>query len=88
MEIKTKFNIGQEVFVITPYINDWGGTTREINIVEKAEIEEIEINKTDAKQIIMYWLRNRWKEHEEFIFATKTEAEIKLKERENGQNIL
>lgn len=81
MKIETKFNLGQEVYVITPYRNDWGGTTKTINIVEKVEIEEIVIQIEDTKKLIIYyWLKNRGKEGEEFMFATKEEAEQRLKE--------
>mgnify|MGYP003297995677 CR=1 FL=1 len=80
MKIETKFNIGQEVYIIMPYTNDWGGTTKIINIVEKFEIEGIEIKTSKGTTQVMYWLRNRGKENEEFMFATKEEAEAKLKE--------
>lgn len=83
MKIETKFNLGQEVYVITPYSNDWGGTTKVINIVEKAEIESIEIGVSKDATKVIYWLRDRGKEGEEFIFATKTEAEARLKEVQN-----
>ena len=83
MKIETKFNLGQEVYVITPYKNDWGGTTKVINIVEKVEIESIEIGVNRDATMVIYWLQNRGKEGEDFIFATKTEAELRLKEVQN-----
>ena len=86
MKIETKFNLGQEVYVIMPYRNDWGGTTKIINIVQKFEIEGIEIKTDKDATQVMYWLRDRGKENEEFMFATKEEAEAKLKELKENHN--
>lgn len=77
MEIKTKFDIGQEVYIIDNY-------KRKINIIP-CEVISIQTNSSDNHTAINYYCNCEgilfWSE-ENKTFATKEKAEQKLKERE------
>ncbi len=80
MEIKTKFDIGQEVYTI-----------RHQNYIYKTKVVYIEIFKEGNELIIgyKYYLPGSYETYlaeDNELFTTKEEAEQKLKEIENAEN--
>ena len=69
MKLETKFDIGQEVYRISDYLDD----------IISFEIKQIRISNI---RIPEYYVNrdSKWGYYESELFATKEEAEAKLKE--------
>lgn len=85
MKIETKFDIGQEVWINIPYLNNWGEVHRVINRAEKFSITGINVrvsNYCDCRidTFINYFIENLGEQDERCLYDTKEEAEAKLKE--------
>lgn len=77
MKIETKFDIHQEVYYIAEYINGNGDSFKEVTMGDITSIRLSEdINK---KATIYYWI-DGYTYTENQLFATREEAEKKLKE--------
>jgi hypothetical protein len=96
MKIETKFEIGQEVYVIIPYVSDLGGNHRVINRAEKFSIASITVRvstRWDGKidTYTYYSIENIGEIDERCLYATKEEAEAEIKrmwELENAEGYL
>lgn len=88
MKIETKFDIGQEVWINIPYLNNWGEVHRVINRAEKFTITGINARVSkycDCKIDTIYFIENLGEQNERYLYATKEEAEAELKEMQNGK---
>lgn len=82
MEIKTRFNIGDEVYPIKKYYTgDWRKSQYRIADVGSIEIKHILVL---GKQKIRYSNGIRSEFFEEDCFSTKEEAQIECDRRNNG----
>jgi len=82
MKIETKFDLGQEVWINIPYLNSWGGVPRVLNRAEKFTITGIQarVSKFCGCEVdTIYFFENLGEQNEMFLFATKEEAEAKIR---------
>ena len=85
MQITTVFDIGQKVYLIVEYLNNWGGGKRSLNVIEETIIESMQVYGTKDDCTIIYGCEyGHFKETE--FFSTKDQAEQKLKEKEAPAN--
>lgn len=90
MKIETKFNIGQEVFTLYKCKYENGLTSKRYNLLH-GTIKSIKVIIFIDKIKISYYMDCSMPQfysdfyEEEVLFATKEEAELKLKELENEE---
>lgn len=85
MQISTAFDIGQKVYLIVEYLNNWGGEKRSYNVIEETIVESIKLYGIKDNWVIAYGCQYGFFNATE-IFATIEQAAQALREKEAPVN--